>query len=64
MPSGYCEICGEFIPIAAETVDDDGIHYFCHECSGEKRRLMPNYNRDKAWMHDREYHGEMMDGEW
>lgn len=60
-----CQICGEVIPHPAPIQNPDGsFSIICHECNGEKKRLMPEYNKDQAWVHDNAYHGSKNDGEW
>ena len=60
-----CVECGETIPFPVLTRTRDGKSVvLCHECNGDKERLMGEYNKDQAWLHDRQYHGSKSDGEW
>lgn len=65
-PGGaFCESCGEWMPIACPVKRKDGTTaYLCHECSGEKQRLMLMGPQavDKAIANDIAYHGDYYEG--
>lgn len=59
-----CECCGEVIPFPTFTRDAEGqSRILCHECNGDKERLLARYSADGRQLHDWEDLEERVDDE-